>query len=486
VTGGPRTDPTETPLWARDAWEIADDVRAGRLSATAVVAAHLDRIAQLDPPLRSFVEVDAEAAMLRAAEVDVAVAGGGDPGPLAGVPLGVKDLEDAAGLPTRRGSLLLRQVPPADQDSIQVARLRAAGAVVVGKTATPEFGSLAFTWSPAFGTTRSPWQHNRTPGGSSGGSGAALAAGLVPLATGSDGAGSIRIPASFCGLVGLKTSTGLVPRLPRRGVAVPLSIAGPMGRSVRDVARALDQVAGLHRADPLAVPRPVPSYEQALGTEGLRGLRVAWSPRLGCCDCDPEVEAIARAGAERLLAATGMVEVDAIAQAGAVPDGSSAWATLFSVDALAELHELWPARAGEMTPVVAAMLTIGESATSADLAAAGRLRHDVVQAANRLFEQVDLLVTPTMPIAAFDAEGPMPQEIGGRDVDGPFATVCFVVPFNLTGHPAVSVPAGLTHDGLPVGLQIAGPRLSEARLLAAAHAFEQAHPWPKLAPAYSF
>ena len=157
MTGGPRTnprDPTETPLWARDAWEIADGVRAGRLSAAAVVEAHLERIAQLDQPLRSFVEIDAEGAMCRAAEVDKAVVAGRDPGPLAGVPLGVKDLEDAAGLPTRRGSALFQRVAPVDQDSIQVARLRAAGAVVVGKTATPEFGSLAFTWSPAFGTTK--------------------------------------------------------------------------------------------------------------------------------------------------------------------------------------------------------------------------------------------------------------------------------------------------------------------------------------------
>jgi aspartyl-tRNA(Asn)/glutamyl-tRNA(Gln) amidotransferase subunit A len=229
------------------------------------------------------------------------------------------------------------------------------------------------------------------------------------------------------------------------------------------------------------VPRPVLSYEQALGTERLGGLRVAWSPRLSRCECDPEVSAIARAAAKRLIAATGMVEVDARA---AVPDGSSAWAMLFSMDALAELGELWPARAGEMTPVVTAMLTIGEAATSPDLVAAGRLRHEVVQAVNRLFEEVDVLMTPAMPVVAFEAEGPMPQEIGGQEVDGPFATVCFVIPFNLSGHPALSVPAGLSSDGLPVGLQIAGPRLSEARLLAAAHALEQAHPWPKLAASY--
>jgi aspartyl-tRNA(Asn)/glutamyl-tRNA(Gln) amidotransferase subunit A len=469
-------------LWARGACEIADGVRAGHVSATELVGACLDRIARLDPALCSFVTVDAEGAMRRAAEIDAAVAAGRDPGPLAGVPLGVKDLEDAAGLPTRRGSLLLEEAPPAREDSLQVAALRAAGAVVVGKTATPEFGSLAFTWSFASGTTRSPWRYDRTPGGSSGGSAAALSAGFVHLTTGSDGGGSCRIPASFCGLVGLKTSTGLVARQPRRGVAVPLSTAGPLARSARDAARMLDQVAGLHPADPLSTPRPVASFEDSLATERLGGLRVAWSASLGGCDCDPEVASIARGAADRLIAATGMLEVEADT---AIPDGSSAWGSLFSVDALAEMGDLWPDRADEMTPVVAAMLSIGHSLATTDLAASGRLRYEVIRAANRIFGQADLLLTPTMPVVAFDADGPMPQEIGGRTVEGPFSSVCFVVPFNLSGHPALSIPAGLSSDGLPVGLQLVGPRLSESRLLAAAHAMERAHPWPKLAPAYA-
>jgi aspartyl-tRNA(Asn)/glutamyl-tRNA(Gln) amidotransferase subunit A len=468
-------------LWARDAWEIADDVRAGRLTAAEVLESSLDRVTRLDGAVRSFVVIDAEGARRSAAAVDAAVGRGEDPGPLAGVPLGVKDLEDARGLPTQRGSQLFADAPPAGQDSVQVARLRAAGALVVGKTATPELGSLPFTWSPAFGTTRSPWHSARTPGGSSGGSAAAISAGLVPLATGSDGGGSVRIPASFCGLVGLKTSTGLVPRGPRRGVAMPVSTPGPLARSVRDAARLLDQVTGVDPADPLSVPRPVASYEGALETERIEGLRVAWSSSLGTCDCESEVEAIARSAAERLIAAAGMVEVEA---ATALPDGGPAWGAIWAVDSLAELGELWPGRADEMTAVVSGTLTIAESLTAADLAGAGRLRHDVLQATHRIFDQADLLVTPTMPVVAFDAEGPMPLEIGGREVESPLASICFTLPFNLTGQPAVSVPAGLSREGLPVGLQIAGPRLSEARLLAAALALERAQPWPKLAPGY--
>jgi aspartyl-tRNA(Asn)/glutamyl-tRNA(Gln) amidotransferase subunit A len=470
-----------TPLWERDAWEIADGVRAGQLTAAEVVEASLDRIARLDGPLRAFVCVDPGGARRAAAAVDAAVAAGRDPGPLAGVPLAVKDLEDAEGLPTQRGSLLFKGSAPVGADSLQVARLRAAGAVVVGKTSTPELGSLPFTWSPAFGATRSPWDPARTPGGSSGGSAAALSAGFAALATGSDGGGSIRIPASFCGLVGLKTSTGLIARGIRRGLAVPVSGAGPMARSVRDAARMLDQVTGLDPSDPLSVPRPVGSYEQALGDHALEGLRVAWSADLGGCACEPEVAALARAAASRLIDAAGMHEVEVPVS---LPDGASAWATIWAVDSLAELREVWPSRADALTPVVAGTLSIAEALSAADVAGAGRLRYDVLCAVNDLFRRTDLLLTPTMPVVAYDAEGPTPLEIGGRLVEGPLSAICFVVPFNLTGNPAVSVPAGLAPGGLPVGLQIVGPRLSEARLLAAAHALERAQPWARLAPGW--
>jgi aspartyl-tRNA(Asn)/glutamyl-tRNA(Gln) amidotransferase subunit A len=431
--------------------------------------------------MQAFACVDPAGARRQAAAVDAAVAAGRDPGPLAGVPLGVKDLEDAAGLPTQRGSMVFKGSAPVAADSLQVARLRASGAVVVGKTATPELGSLAFTWSPAFGATRNPWDPDRTPGGSSGGSAAALSGGLVALATGSDGGGSIRIPAAFCGLVGLKTSTGLIARGIRRGIAVPVSSAGPMARSVRDAARMLDQVTGLDPADPLSLPRPVDSYERALTAHPLERLRVAWSPDFGRCDCDPEVAAVARAAAERLIAAAGMTEVELSVP---IPDGAPAWGAIWAVDALAELGEIWPARAESLTPVVAGTLSIAEGLTPADIAGAGRLRYDVLRATQELFGQADLLLTPTMPVVAFEAEGPMPLEIGGQTVEGPFASICFVVPFNLTGQPAVSVPAGLSAEGLPVGLQIVGPRLSEARLLAAAYALEQVQPWTKLAPGW--
>jgi aspartyl-tRNA(Asn)/glutamyl-tRNA(Gln) amidotransferase subunit A len=281
--------------------------------------------------------------------------------------------------------------------------------------------------------------------------------------------------------VGLKTSTGLIARGVRRGLSVPVSGAGPMARSVRDAARMLDQVTGLDPVDPLSVPRPVDSYERALGSHPLEGLRVAWSADFGGCACEPDVAAAARAAASRLVAAAGLREVELDVS---LPDGAAAWAAIWAVDSLAELWEVWPAKAEALTPVVAGTLSIAESLTAADVAGAGRLRHEVLRAVNDLFREVDLLLTPTMPVVAYDAEGPTPLEIGGRTVEGPLSAICFVVPFNLTGNPAVSVPAGLGVGGLPVGLQIVGPRLSEARLLAAAHALEQVQPWPKLAPGW--
>lgn len=466
-------------LWTEDVSVLAPLIRKGELKAAELLDVCLERIGRFDGEINSFVFLDADGAREQAEEIDRRVAGGEDPGPLAGIPVGIKDLENAEGLPTGRGSLLFRE-GLAERDSTQVSRLRAAGAVVLGKTATPEMGSVNFTASRATGVTRNPWNLERTPGGSSGGSAAAVSAGLVPMATGSDGGGSIRIPASFCGLPGLKPTYGLVARGPGRLASANLSTYGPMVRSVADIALILDQVAGEHPMDPFSLPKSDRPYANSLNLD-LRGRKAVWSDTLGFGACDDEVASIAREAASRLIDATGMVEVRHPIK---IPDSGAAWTAAWAVDCFAELETFWPDRSEDMTPVVSLAMQLGEAMSAGQIAETHRRRFEVLREINDVFEKSDFILTPATPTSAFAAEGPGPQEIGGRPADHPLIAICFTFPMNLTGHPALSLPAGMDTDGMPVGLQIVGPRLSEQLLLSAGRAYETAWPWPKLAPSY--
>ncbi len=463
-----------------DACEIADLVRAGELKATEVLDVCLERIGRFDTAINAFVLIDAEGAREQAEVIDLKVAGGEDPGPLAGVPVGVKDLEDARGLPTRHGSLLSSQAN-ANADSTQVARLRASGAVIVGKTTTPELGSAFYTSSKLSGTTRNPWNPELTPGGSSGGSAAAVSAGLVPLATGSDGGGSIRIPSSYCGLPGLKVTYGLIPQGPNSMDSGNLATHGPIARSVRDIARYLDQVVGDDPMDPFSIPHTGVRFEESLNVR-LDGLTAVWSSSLGFGTCDAEVEDLARSAALRFFETAKVEQVTADVN---LPNLASAWAIPAASDCYVELKEFWPSRQDEMTGIVMLAMMLTDSLKPEQYAEATQLRYEALRHVNHAFEDADFIVTPTTPTAAFDAEGPIPLEINGQFVDNPLIGICFTYPFNLTGHPAISIPAGVTSEGLPVGLQIVGPRLSEARLLSAARLMEIDSPWPKLAPGYA-
>jgi len=466
-------------LHTLDACEIADAVGAGELKATEVLDSCLERIGRFDATINAFVQIDAEGAREQAEIIDLRVARGENPGPLAGVPIGVKDLEDARGLPTRHGSLLSSQAH-AGADSTQVERIRASGAVILGKTTTPELGSAFYTSSKLSGTTRNPWNPQRTPGGSSGGSAAAVSAGLAPLATGSDGGGSIRIPSSYSGLPGLKVTYGLIPRGPNVRDSSNLTTYGPIARCVRDIARFLDQVVGDHPMDPFSIPHTGVKFEDCLNLP-LKGLTAVWSASLGFGTCDAEVEGLARAAAERFFQIAQIEEVSADVD---LPDLAPAWAIPAASDCYSELKEFWPSRQDEMTPIVNLAMQLTESLQPEQYAEATQMRYEALRQINHSFEDADFIVTPTTPTAAFDAEGPIPMEINGQFVDNPLIGVCFTYPFNLTGHPAISIPAGLTSAGLPVGFQIVGPRLTEARLLSAARLVEIESPWPKLAPDY--
>lgn len=465
--------------------DLAGLVRSGAVSARAVASVFLERINRHNPQLNAFVYVDAVSALAQAEAIDRIVASGRDPGPLAGVPVGVKDLEDVAGMPTRSGSLLTGKAPAA-ADSTQVARMRAAGAVMVGKTATPEFGSLVYTWSQLHGVTRNPWNLQQTPGGSSGGSAAAVAAGLVPLATASDGGGSIRIPAGYCSLAGFKTTNGLVPRGPRRNSAGNLIAFGPLTASVRDLARVLDQVAGDDPSDPLSFPKPARAFEQSLG-ELPENLSFAWSTSLGFGGCEGEVAGIARAAAERFAAATGAREAQVKMR---LPDAGEDWVHMWAMNAYTDLAHLSEVKRQRLTPVMAEALDVATMAGPENSRAAVRRSFGVLRKVNQVFDQVDLILTPTMPIGAFSAEGPMPRTVNLKDLPvlhrriDPPQGVCFTFPFNLTGQPAISLPAGVDSNGVPVGLQVVAPRFADARLLAAAFAYEGAETWPKVCPGY--
>ena len=457
--------------------EIADAVRRGQLKAADVLEECLVAIERANDELNAFVVLDADLARRLAAEVDDAVAAGRDPGLLAGVPFGVKDLEDCAGLPTSHGSLLWKGRPPVEEDSTHVARLRAAGAVPVGKTAAPEFGTVQFTSTRAWGTTRNPWDPTRTPGGSSGGSAAAVASGMVPLCTASDGGGSTRIPAAFSGLVGFKASFGRIPNAPPKESQT--TSVGCLATTVADSARHLDVAAGPDDCDRTSLPAPVLRYERAIEGLFVEGMRVAWSADLGFAIVDPEVEALAGAAATALIEAA---ELQLIERPVRLTDPVRTWLSSGAVDLWQNLEPgMWPDRADEFNGITRSMLRHGESTTAQDiarhLAHRAQLQRDVAD----VFADVDVLLTPATAIPAFAAEGPIPTEIAGREVE-PAMTVPFTMLANLCWNPAVSLPAGLASGGLPVGLQIIGRRHADEVVLRLARIFEQARPWPRHAP----
>ena len=465
-------------IWKRDAYEIADLVRSGEVSAKEVLEAFLERIEAHNHELNAFVHLDADAAREQAAKIDERIAAGEDPGPLAGVVIGIKDLENVVGMPTQLGSVPYKDNLP-DHDCVQTARLRASGAVIVGKTATPEFGSTAFTRTFLHGTTRNPWNAERTPGGSSGGSAAAVAAAIVPIASGSDGGGSIRIPASYTGLFGAKGTFGRIPKGEGPESSYTSNL-GCMSRSVRDTARWWDCVVGDDERDATSLPHPGLSYERTLN-ETPTQLRATWSEDLGYGTSRRDVAEIARAAADALADATNMTWVDRPVE---LKDPSAAWGLLGLPGSWLAVRDFWPERAEDFTPGVRAGVRMGEERfTMPELARAIERRYENNARLADLFQEVDVILTPTTSTTAFRAEGPMPTEIDGRAIK-PMHAITFTYPFNISGHPAANVPCGFDADGLPVGLQIVGRRHADHVVLQLAAAFEQARPWPKIATAY--
>ena len=463
-------------VWKLDAHVIADRVRAGDVSAKEVLEVFLERIEQHNEALNAVVYIDADGARTQAAEIDSRIAAGEDPGPLAGVPIGVKDLEDVAGMPTTHGSVPYKD-NIAEEDGIQTARFRKAGAVIVGKTASPEFGAEASTRTLLFGTTRNPWNLDRTPGGSSGGSAAAVAAAILPIATGSDGGGSIRIPASYSGLFGAKATYGRIPK--GRPDFSRTSVLGCMARTVRDAARYWDCVVGPDERDAESLPHPGFSYEAQLD-DAPSGLGAVWSDDLGYQKASREILAITRDAAERFVAAASINEVDRPVE---LKDMSGGWGLLGLPGTNLAVKDFWPDRAEDFTPVIRAAMASVPRYNADEVGRAIERRHENDQRLAELFADVDLILTPTTGTTAFRAEGPMPTEIEGVPIR-PMHSI-YTYPFNVSGHPAVSIPCGFDAEGMPVGLQVVGRRHADLTLFQLARVFEQAHPWPKIATNYA-
>ena len=453
------------------AHELAALIRSRELSPVDLMERSLGRIEELNPALNAFVEVDGEGAMRHAEAVAARLAAGEEVGPLAGLPLGVKDLENAAGFVTTKGSRLYRD-NRVDFDDAHVARLRAAGAIVVGKTNTPEFGHIPFTDNELFGSTLNPWNLERTPGGSSGGSSAALASGMAPLATASDGGGSIRIPACYTGLYGLKPSQGRTPIAPRpMPTWLSISCYGPLTRCVRDAAIYLDVIAGPHPEDPESLPPPDVSYADTLD-EPLPKLRIAFNETLGVTRVQRDVLREVRAAAEAFADMGHEVEENH----DEIPEMGGWWARVSAFQSLGQEWDNFSTRHDEFTARYIRQLDRALEVGPSDFQEFLRRRGELVAWTARLFERYDLLLTPTLPTEAFAPAGPIPREIEGEQANA----IAFTYPFNFTGHPAASVPAGLTDAGLPCGLQIVAPRHRDDLVLRASHAYEQARPFPPL------
>lgn len=457
-------------LWT--ASDIAALIRGRQATAEAVLEFSLDRIRR-DEGLNAFVAIDETLARRDARAVDACIRDGLEPGPLAGVPIGVKDFEEeVAGFRTTAGSHLLKSRPVATSDTPHVARLRAAGAVIVGRTASAEFAMASDTHTAAYGTTRNPWNRGLTPGGSSGGSAASVAAGLVPLATGSDSGGSIRSPASHCGLVGLKPTFG---RIPQPVPGSTLNAVGILAKTVRDVALHLDVASGPHASDRFSLPRETaPSYISQLIAPSVAGARVVVSLDLGYNPVDPAIAATVQNAAGRLIAAAQLKLVRR----------EVAFANVYLAYVLTVLDELRHVLAVEhgselsaLTPSLADAL-----ARTADLPAslgytARRAAAQIERQACDLFEAADFIITPVTTALPHAACGPSPHTIAGVDAES-FGVENFPMWANYTGCPSISLPAGRTAEGLPVGLLVTAPRLGEDRLLQLAAVWEAAAPWP--------
>lgn len=459
----------DTP-WLGDACSLVDAFRTGERSPVEELEAVLAAIEASS--LNAFSFVDADAAVERAKSADVTL-------PFGGVPVGIKELDHVEGWPCTEASLVYRD-RRSSFTSTMLGRLFAeGGANPVGQTTASEFGGLNVSCTKLNGVTHNPWQHGRTAGGSSGGSAAAVAGGVVPIASGGDGGGSIRIPASFNGLVGMKGTAGRIPRGPKTMIGPLTVVVGCLARSVRDAARWFDVCNGYDSRDPYSLPR-IDGWERDLGShrDALRGKRAVIAPTLGSALVRPEVEELVRSSGEELARSAGVVLVDVPVS---LPGLGTEWALANLATLLADLGELWPGCKDDLSLELAFGLEFAGQALTLDTAAKAELaRIEANEAMAAVFDSVDFVIAATNPDVAYPAEVTLNTRVGEVTV-GPENNGALTIPANIVGNPAVSVPVGAV-DGLPVGMQVIGRHHEDALLLDLALAVERERPWPLVAP----
>ena len=453
------------------ALELGTLLRKRQVSATEIVQAMLARIQALDGQMHAYITVMADEALSAARRLDAELAAGQDRGPLHGIPVAVKDLYDTAGTRTTSGSKIFADRVP-EQDATSVARLREVGAVIIGKTNLNEFACGVMSTNAHYGDVFNPWDLSRTPGGSSGGSGAAVAAGLCTMAAGSDTGGSIRIPAALCGIAGLKPSYG---RISCHGI-MPLSWEqdhpGPMARTVHDAALMLSAMAGWDFADPVTVRQPVPKYALELDG-GIAGCRVGIERQYALQGISSEV----RNAFEQVLATLATLGAEVVdVQVPGLEEGISAGLVIWNAEATA-VHEVWlRSRPEDYDPRVGPRLGNGFAVSGIAYARAQRARRQLMRNLQVLFEDVDLLITPMCAIGA-PPQGASQVLVDGQEFDVLPGLTRYSRVFNLTGLPAISIPCGFTSDDLPIGLQLVGALYDEVTVLRAAYAYDQATEW---------
>jgi len=459
-----------------DALTLARQIRTKEVSPVAVVDAVLRRIDALQPTVNAFITVTADEARDDARRAEAAVMAGARLGPLHGVPFSVKDLLFTTGVRTTMGSLIFADQVPTE-DAVPVHRLREAGAILIGKTTTPEFGHKPLTDSPLFGATRNPWDLSRTAGGSSGGAAAAVATGQGPLALGTDGGGSIRLPAACCGIVGLKPTLGRVPHVHQADLFASTSYIGPMARSVAEAAACFDVIAGFDPGDPYSRPEPRDDPRDVT----VRGLRLGWLPRVGNQLVDADTLAACEAAVRHLEGQGAHVET--------VAEDLAPFERTFLVFLQAGLAaRVGPHMAAFGDKVARSLresIEQGAKWSAADWANALAQRTTVYRRVHALFRRFDFLLSPTLgrPALAVEHDPYEPITIGGKpagSIRG--AWYPYLWPFNLSGHPALSLPCGWSSDGLPIGLQIVGPWHADRRVLALAALLERERPCARPMP----
>ncbi len=460
-------------LLACDAVELASMIASGHASPVDAVSAALARLADVQPHLNAFSHVMHDEAMAQARRAEALQASGAQLPPLFGVPVSIKDLIAVGGAPLAFGSRAFAD-NRASQDAPAVERLRGAGAIVIGKTTTSELGCKAVGASPLTGLTRSPWDLRRTAGGSSAGAAASVAAGVTSVALGTDGGGSIRIPAALNGLFGFKAQFGRVPVYPSS--ATPdLAHVAPLARSVRDAALMMQVISGHDARDPTSMSEARPDFRHAAARPPRR-LRVAWSPTLGYARPTPEVLALTES-ALKTFELWGCDIEEIAAPLG--PDPAGAWTQIFYTQVAARVGESRLESPHLLDPAIVPLLRNESTRSSLAYAQALSVRRDLQEHLRILFQRFDVLVSPTLPVAEVEAGLDIPPSQAGRNL---VTWASYTYPFNLSGHPAASIPAGLTAQGHPVGLQVVSRPRAEMDLLTLCAAFEAARPWAKLAP----